>query len=174
MTAADRGTEAYALIERLYPICRSITGNGLRETLSVIAEHVPLGITEVRSGTKVLDWVIPDEWNVDDAYIADATGRRFVDFRASNLHVVNYSEPVRETDDARRATPSLAHASRSTRLRAVSNLLLRAHVGVLPLPAATRRAPVGRPRRRDRVDTRPRLPNVRGSARPWAHRRTRS
>ena len=52
MTAADRGTEAYALIERLYPICRSITGNGLRETLSVIAEHVPLGITEVRPGRR--------------------------------------------------------------------------------------------------------------------------
>ncbi len=96
MTAADRGTEAYALIERLYPICRSITGNGLRETLSVIAEHVPLGITEVPSGTKVHDWVIPDEWNVDDAYIADATNRRVVDFRASNLHIVNYSEPVRD------------------------------------------------------------------------------
>ena len=96
MTAADRGTEAYALIERLYPICRSITGNGLRETLSLIGEQVPLGITEVPSGTKVLDWVIPDEWNVDDAYIADATGRRVVDFRASNLHIVNYSEPVRD------------------------------------------------------------------------------
>jgi len=96
MTAADRGTEAYALVERLYPICRSITGDGLRETLSVIAEHVPLGITEVPSGTKVLDWVIPDEWHVDDAYIADATGRRVVDFRASNLHIVNYSEPVRD------------------------------------------------------------------------------
>jgi aminopeptidase-like protein len=96
MTAADRGTEAYALIERLYPICRSITGNGLRETLSQVGEHVPLRITEVPSGTKVLDWVIPDEWNVEDAYIADTNGRRVVDFRASNLHIVNYSEPVHE------------------------------------------------------------------------------
>jgi hypothetical protein len=67
MTAADRGTEAYALIERLYPICRSITGNGLRETLSLIGGQVPLGITEVPSGTKVLDWVIPADGNVDVA-----------------------------------------------------------------------------------------------------------
>jgi aminopeptidase-like protein len=89
------GDEAYALIERLYPICRSITGNGVRQTLAILGEHIPIDVTEVPSGTKVLDWVIPDEWNIEEAYIADPSGTRVVDFGRSNLHVVNYSEPVR-------------------------------------------------------------------------------
>jgi aminopeptidase-like protein len=89
------GDEAYALIERLYPICRSITGNGVRQTLAILGEHIPVDVTEIASGTKVLDWVIPDEWNIEDAHVADASGRRLVDFGRSNLHVVNYSEPVR-------------------------------------------------------------------------------
>jgi aminopeptidase-like protein len=89
------GDEAYALIERLYPICRSITGNGVRQTLAILGEHIPIDVTEVPSGTKVLDWVVPDEWNIEDAYLADPSGRRLVDFRRSNLHIVNYSEPVR-------------------------------------------------------------------------------
>jgi aminopeptidase-like protein len=95
MTDLHPGEEAYRLIERLYPICRSITGNGLRETLKIIGDQVPLQMVEVPSGTEVLDWVVPDEWNIRDAYVADVTGRRVIDFRRSNLHVVNYSEPVR-------------------------------------------------------------------------------
>jgi aminopeptidase-like protein len=105
------GEEAYRLIERLYPICRSITGNGLRQTLAIVGEHIPLSVTEVPSGTKVLDWVVPDEWNVRDAYVADASGRRVVDFRRSNLHVVNYSEPVKarmSLDELRPRLHSLA------------------------------------------------------------------
>ena len=88
------GDEAYALVEEMYPICRSITGDGVRATLAILAELVPLVVHEVPSGTPVLDWTVPDEWNIRDAYVADASGRRVVDFRQSSLHVVNYSVPV--------------------------------------------------------------------------------
>ncbi len=84
-----------ALIEALYPICRSITGDGVRETLRIIGRHIPIEVTEVPSGTAVLDWTVPPEWNIRDAYVADAGGRRVIDFQRHNLHVVNYSIPVR-------------------------------------------------------------------------------
>lgn len=87
--------EVMELIAELYPICRSITGSGLRETLAILARYAPLQITEVASGTPVLDWVVPREWNVRDAWIKNEAGRRVVDFQASNLHVVNYSVPIR-------------------------------------------------------------------------------
>lgn len=90
------GVSMMALVEAAYPICRSITGAGLRETLALIGRHVDIDIHEVPSGTAVFDWHVPDEWNIRDAYIADADGRRIVDFRRSNLHVVNYSVPVNE------------------------------------------------------------------------------
>ena len=82
------------LIAELYPICRSITGNGLRSTLRTIGEQIPLTISEVPTGTPVLDWTIPREWNITDAYVKDASGERVIDFRRHNLHVVNYSTPV--------------------------------------------------------------------------------
>ncbi|GAA3197637.1 DUF4910 domain-containing protein [Nonomuraea roseoviolacea subsp. carminata] len=82
------------MVERLYPICRSITGDGVRETLAVIGERLALDVTEVPTGTPVLDWTVPKEWNIRDAYVKDPSGRRVVDFRASNLHVVGYSVPV--------------------------------------------------------------------------------
>ena len=87
--------EMGALIERLYPICRSITGDGLRRTLRAVQERIPLELREVPSGTKVFDWMVPEEWNITDACVLDAAGRRVIDFRRSNLHVVNYSEPIR-------------------------------------------------------------------------------
>jgi aminopeptidase-like protein len=93
----DAGARMYALVEELYPICRSITGDGVRDTLARIERALPAPMirTEVPSGTPVLDWTVPDEWNIRDAWIADARGARVVDFRACNLHVVNYSVPVR-------------------------------------------------------------------------------
>lgn len=91
------GEALHAFVERLFPITRSITGAGLRETLSIIGERIPLEITEVPSGTPVLDWTVPLEWSVGDAFIADATGRRIVDLRASNLHAMGYSAPVDTT-----------------------------------------------------------------------------
>jgi aminopeptidase-like protein len=93
----DAGARMYALIEELYPICRSITGDGVRDSLVRIERQLPAPLvrTEVASGTQVLDWTVPSEWNIRDAWIADAAGARVVDFRASNLHVVNYSTPVR-------------------------------------------------------------------------------
>lgn len=90
----ELGQEMHNLIRRLYPICRSITGDGLRLTLRLIQEIIPLEIHEVKSGTKVFDWTVPKEWNIKDAYVKDASGKRVVDFQKSNLHVVNYSAPV--------------------------------------------------------------------------------
>jgi aminopeptidase-like protein len=89
------GQELHALVQRLYPICRSITGDGVRETLRILGELVPLQIVEVPSGTPVLDWTVPPEWNVREAWIANASGERVVDLRRSSLHVVSYSTPVR-------------------------------------------------------------------------------
>lgn len=95
-TAQGAGQRMHDLARQLYPICRSITGDGVRETLRRIGERIPLEVHEVPSGTEVLDWMVPDEWNISDAYIATA-GERVVDFRECNLHVVGYSEPVRAT-----------------------------------------------------------------------------
>ena len=92
---AGAGERMYDLATRLFPICRSITGDGVRETLGAIGEGIPLELHEVPSGEQVLDWTVPDEWNIHDAYIATSAGERVVDFRESNLHVVGYSEPVR-------------------------------------------------------------------------------
>ena len=89
------GAEAYELMRRLFPLCRSLTGSGVRATFDVLEEHVPLVRTEVASGTKVFDWIVPDEWNIRDAYVARPDGTRVIDFRRSNLHIVSYSEPVR-------------------------------------------------------------------------------
>jgi aminopeptidase-like protein len=85
----------HEFVSALFPICRSITGNGLRETLRRIGTYVPLEIREVPSGTQVFDWRVPREWNIRDAYVKDARGRRAIDFNTNNLHVVNYSAPIR-------------------------------------------------------------------------------
>lgn len=82
-------------IAEAYPICRSITGDGVRRTLAMIGERVPLEVHEVPSGTPVFDWTVPKEWNIRDAWIRDPSGRKVVDFQDCNLHVLNYSVPVR-------------------------------------------------------------------------------
>jgi aminopeptidase-like protein len=92
--ATSAGESLHEFAARLYPICRSITGAGVRETLALIRARVPLVIHEVPSGTRVFDWEIPDEWNIEDAAVIDPDGRRVVDFQAHNLHLVSYSEPV--------------------------------------------------------------------------------
>lgn len=90
------GTELHALCKRLYPFIRSITGNGVRDTLQVLGEYLPLRTHEVPSGTDVFDWTVPPEWNVREAYISDQSGRRVVDLKDHSLHVMSYSVPVRE------------------------------------------------------------------------------
>jgi aminopeptidase-like protein len=101
------GEGLHRFAAELFPICRSITGEGLRETLRRISERVPLTVHEVRSGTKVFDWTIPREWNIRDAYVKDTDGKRVIDFQASNLHVVNYSVPVDETMSLEELQPHL-------------------------------------------------------------------
>jgi aminopeptidase-like protein len=90
------GADMHALVRRLYPLCRSITGDGVRDTLKIVDEHIDLSVHEVPTGAQVLDWTVPQEWNIRDAYIA-RDGRRIVDFQELNLHVVGYSVPVRKT-----------------------------------------------------------------------------
>ncbi len=94
--AESIGQSMYQLITKLYPICRSITGDGFRETLNIIKDYIPLEIHEVPTGTEVYDWTVPKEWNIKDAYIKNSQGEKIVDFKNSNLHVVNYSVPVRQ------------------------------------------------------------------------------
>jgi aminopeptidase-like protein len=91
------GAEAHALAARLYPILRSITGPGVRETLRILGEYVPVALTETPSGTPVLDWVVPDEWTLRTAWIKDPAGHTVLNVADHSLHVLNYSTPVRAT-----------------------------------------------------------------------------
>ena len=88
------GKEAYDLVRRLYPICRSITGEGVRQTLQILREIIPLTIHEVPTGTPVFDWAVPKEWNIRNASIRNSAGEKVADFQDCNLHVVGYSSPV--------------------------------------------------------------------------------
>jgi aminopeptidase-like protein len=94
LDSLTEGQAMYRLISELYPICRSITGDGLRQTLRRLQEQIRLELSEVPTGTQVFDWTVPKEWNIRDAYVKNAQGERVVDFQKSNLHVVNYSVPV--------------------------------------------------------------------------------
>src|SRR5882762_712116 len=88
------GAELHQFARELFPICRSITGNGIRQTLGMIGKRIPLEVSEVPTGTPVFDWTVPKEWNIRDAYIQGPDKKRVVDFQKSNLHVLNYSVPI--------------------------------------------------------------------------------
>jgi aminopeptidase-like protein len=92
----EAGRAMHALAVELYPHCRSITGDGVRATLERVSREIPLEIHEVATGTEVFDWTVPEEWNIREAWIKDAAGRKVVDFSNHNLHVVGYSTAVRE------------------------------------------------------------------------------
>jgi aminopeptidase-like protein len=104
---ASLGSEMHRFASDLYPICRSITGSGIRATLARIGSRIPLKTFEVPTGRQVFDWTVPKEWNIRDAYIADSRGTRVVDFKNSNLHVMNYSVPVHQTMPLEKLKPHL-------------------------------------------------------------------
>jgi hypothetical protein len=134
----SEGNKMLALIRELFPICRSITGDGLRQTLCRLGELIPLETHEVATGTTVFDWTIPKEWNIQDAYVKDRDGRRVVDFRANNLHVVNYSASVK-VPIARGAPSPPPFARGAPGLDSLSHHLLRGLLGLLLIATATRK-----------------------------------
>jgi|TARA_B100001964_G_C14167354_1_gene569758 aminopeptidase-like protein len=87
----------YELTKKLFPICRSITGDGVRETLKILGEYIPMKIHEIPTGTKAFDWEVPKEWNIKDAYVMDESGNKVIDFKKNNLHIVGYSVPINKT-----------------------------------------------------------------------------
>jgi aminopeptidase-like protein len=102
-----KSEEMLPLIEKLYPICRSITGIGVHETLNILQEFVAIEIKQVTSGTRVLDWVVPKEWNIREAFISCLDGTRVVDFAKHNLHVVQYSTPIDQAIEIDELRPHL-------------------------------------------------------------------
>jgi len=104
---AKTGEELHRFAGELYPTCRSITGDGIRRTLAMIQNRIPLQTFEVPTGTPVFDWIVPKEWNIRDAYIKAPGGKRVVDFLKCNLHVLNYSTPVRATMSLSELKPHL-------------------------------------------------------------------
>ena len=94
MTSASEESELDELLARLFPITRSLSGEGNRQTLEILREIAPITTVEVPSGSKVFDWTIPDEWSIRDAWIKNDKGEKLVDYKRSNLQVVSYSEPV--------------------------------------------------------------------------------
>ena len=148
----EAGERAYALAAKLYPICRSITGNGVRETLALMRRHIDLEVHEVPTGTKVLDWTISKEWNIRAGHIKDARGNTIVDFANSNLHVMSYSVPVRKDHGACRVAQASVFAARSARSNSLPHQLLDGDLGLLPAASASRVAARGRLRGADRLD----------------------
>ena len=95
MNSTPVGQRMYALAEELYPICRSITGEGIRRSLNRLIQEVPsINLFQVPTGTQVFDWVVPKEWNIVDAYVEDSKGNKIIDFKVNNLHIVGYSTPI--------------------------------------------------------------------------------
>ncbi|MCR4923289.1 MAG: DUF4910 domain-containing protein [Lachnospiraceae bacterium] len=104
----DEGRWMYDLCREIFPICRSITGDGVRKTFEIFSKYVDnLKLTEVKSGTKVFDWTIPKEWNIEDAYVEDEEGRRIIDFKETNLSVLGYSTPIDKVMELEELMPHL-------------------------------------------------------------------
>ena len=168
LTAGARETEAigrdaYELMRRLFPLCRSLTGDGVRATFDVLEEEIPITRIEIPSGTRVFDWIVPEEWNIRDAYIAAPDGTRVVDFRRSSLHVVSYSEPVRTTLPLDALRERLHTLPDQPEVIPLQDLLLRPHMGILPLAPPAARAAAGRLRGGDRLDARAGPPHLCGA-----------
>ena len=125
------GQRIHDLIARLYPIPRSLTGDGLRRSLSIVGERIPLEIHEVPSGARALDWTVPKEWNVREAYVANSRGERVIDYARSSLHLLGYSVPVRGTFSLAGVEGAHFHNSLTSRLDSVPLLLLRRELGLL-------------------------------------------
>ena len=107
LTPGQTGSDMHALMSRLFPIARSITGEGVRESLRILQEYIPIEVYEVPSGTQVFDWNVPKEWNIRDAWIKDPAGNKVVDYQAHNLHVLGYSPPVQGTYTLEELKPHL-------------------------------------------------------------------
>ena len=137
---SDPGREMYELMERLYPICRSLTGDGVRRRSTLIEEQIPLERTEVPSGTQVFDWTLPREWNIREAWLAGPDGDRIVDFADSNLHVLGYSVPVRERLPLERAPGAPLLRPGAPGRDPVPHLVLQRELGLLPPHRAARSA----------------------------------
>ena len=128
---AEMGREMHAFIGQMYPLCRSITGAGFRETLSMVNRHIPIEIHEVPTGTPVFDWTVPKEWNIRDAYVKNRAGERVIDFRKSNLHVVSYSVPIKNHPAAVGIERASLHPPGASGLDSLQNKLLPGNLGIL-------------------------------------------
>ena len=131
-SAAEAGAAMHRLITELYPTMRSITGDGLRQTLRRLGDFLPLTLHEIPSGTRVFDWTVPREWNVRDAWIADPSGKRVVDLADSSLTVVNYSVPVHQFMSLAELRPRLHTLPEDPRPHSVPDLVLQGGLGILP------------------------------------------
>ena len=115
-TLDQRDDRTWRLVEDLFPLHRAVTGPGVRATLARVAQEIPIEVHEVPTGTPVLDWTVPDEWSVREAWIEGPDGRRFADISHSNLHLMSYSRPVRgrfsraELDAHLHSIPDRPHA----------------------------------------------------------------
>ncbi|MGC1616716.1 MAG: DUF4910 domain-containing protein, partial [Candidatus Acidiferrum sp.] len=107
LESPDLGNRLHSFVSELYPICSSITGNGLREILRRIGQRIPLQVHEVPTGTQVFDWNVPREWNIRDAFVRNSRGEKIIDIKNSNLHLVNYSVPVRAKFSLQELKPHL-------------------------------------------------------------------
>ena len=128
------GREAHALMVRLYPsLQKSHRATAFARLCRLLQEVIPLEIHEVPTGTRAYDWIVPNEWNVRDAYVLDSRGRRVIDFRVNNLHLAGYSAPI---DASVSRTELLEHSSPTpiTRTGALSALLLQGGLGILHQP----------------------------------------